>query len=235
MSGDPSASVVEQTEVAAAPLVPEIRLHLLRADSSLWRAFAEDSEAAGTRRPYWAFAWSGGQALARYVLDHRELVAARRVLDFAAGGGIAAIAAAQAGASKVTATEIDPVALAAIALNARLNGVEVAMACEDLIYSPNRGWDVVLAGDVWYETRLARHGLLWLQTLAAEGVLVLTADPGRHYSPSQGVEELARYRARSVPDLEHPNLQEVCVYRVLPPQAGPVGNRSHEPVGHPSA
>ena len=216
MNRDSSSSVIDHTEVAAVPLVPEIRLHLLRADSPLWRAFGEESEAADARRPYWAFAWSGGQALARYLLDHRELVAARRVLDFAAGGGIAAIAAAQAGASQVTATEIDPLAITAIALNAELNGVEVAAVCEDFIFSPNRGWEVVLAGDIWYETRLARHGLSWLQTLAAEGLLVLTADPGRHYSPSQGLEELARYRARSVPDLEHPNLQEVRVYRVLP-------------------
>jgi predicted nicotinamide N-methyase len=137
------------------------------------------------------------------------------VLDFAAGGGIAAIAAAKAGAAGVTATEIDSVACIAIALNAELNGMEVATLCEDVIYSPNRGWEVVLAGDIWYESRLARHGLRWLRGLAGEGVLVLTADPGRHYSPSQDLKELARYRARSVPDLEHPNLQEVCVYQVL--------------------
>ena len=164
---------------------------------------------ADTRRPYWAFAWSGGQALARYLLDHRELVAGRRVLDFAAGGGIASIAAAQAGATHVTATEIDSIAGIAIALNAQLNGVEVTTLCEDILYSPNRGWEVVLAGDIWYTSLLAQHGLQWLQDLASQGLLVLIGDPGRHYSPSQGIEELACYHARSVPDLEHPNLQEV--------------------------
>jgi len=207
--------VIENTEEACTPLVPEIRLHLLRTDSPLWRAFGDEPDAATLPRPYWAFAWSGGQALARYLLDHRDVVAARRVLDFAAGCGIAAIAAAKAGAARITAADIDPAAVVAVSLNAQLDEVDVATVCEDLIYSPNRGWDVVLAGDIWYDTRLAGHGQRWLRTLAGEGTLVLTADPGRHFSPSQGVEELARYRARSVPDLEHPNLQDVCVYRLL--------------------
>jgi len=208
-------TVLENTETATTPLVPEIPLRLLRRDSSLWRAFDEGPEAAALPRAYWAFAWSGGQSLARYALDHREQFAGRRVLDFAAGCGIAAIAAKMAGAIEVTAGEIDPLAIAAIAENARQNHVEVATVCEDLIYSPNPGWDVVLVGDVWYDTRLARHGLNWLRTLAAAGVLVLGADPGRHYSPSNGTELLAAYQVRSVPDLEHPNLQECRVYRIL--------------------
>lgn len=208
--------VLRETEIGTTTLVPEISLRLLRPDSELWRAFGEGPEAAALPRPYWAFAWSGGQALARYLFDHPESVARRRVLDFACGGGIASIAAAKLGAAAVTAVDIDPLALAAVALNARLNEVEVAGVCEDLIYSANRGWDVVLAGDIWYETRLARHALAWLRSLAGEGVDVLSADPGRHYSPSQGLVELASYHARSVPDLEHPNLQEVRVYRISP-------------------
>jgi predicted nicotinamide N-methyase len=242
--------IIKHTELATAPLVPEIRLRLLRADSPLWRAFGDGEDARGIPRPYWAFAWSGGQSLARYVLDHREVVAGRRVLDFAAGCGIAAIAAARAGAARVSAAEIDPTAIAAIVLNAQENGVSsplkkgtgseltgittatndghevpvplfqraasVTTVCEDLIYSPNRGWDVVLVGDIWYDTRLARYGLNWLRSLAGEGAVVIAADPGRTYSPSQGIKELIRYRVRSVPDLEHPNLQECRVYRILP-------------------
>jgi predicted nicotinamide N-methyase len=148
------------------------------------------------------------------LLDRPERVAGRRVLDFAAGCGIAGIAALRSGAAEVKATEIDPAAIAAIGLNSELNGVQLAAVCEDIIYSPNQGWDLVLAGDIWYDTRLARHGLAWLQSLAAEGVEVLTAEPGRHYSPASILKELACYRARSVPDLEHPNLQEVRVYDV---------------------
>lgn len=212
-AGDSAAFVMRHTEIIAPPLTPEIRLRLLCADSPLWQAFLAPGDMA---RAYWAFAWSGGQALARYLLDHCDLVAGRRVLDFAAGCGTAAIAAAQVGAAEVTAAEIDPIAVAAIGLNAQLNGVAVAARCEDLIYTPNQGWDVVLAGDIWYDTRLARHGQRWLRSLTDQGVLVLSADPGRHYTPSQGIQALARYRARSVPDLEHPNLQEVNVYRVLP-------------------
>jgi predicted nicotinamide N-methyase len=101
-------------------------------------------------------------------------------------------------------------------LNAQLNQVELAAACDDIIYSPNQGWDLVLAGDIWYDTRLARHGLRWLQSLAGEGVDVLTAEPGRHYSPASILEELACYHARSVPDVEDPLLREVRVYRVPP-------------------
>ncbi len=213
---DPVAFVLRHTEVATTTLVPEIRLRLLRADSPLWRAFGDEPDAATIRRPYWAFAWSGGQALARFLLDRPERVAGRRVLDFAAGCGLAGIAALRSGAAEVKATEIDTAAIAAMGLNAELNGVTLTAACDDIIYSPNQGWDVVLAGDIWYDTRLARHGLSWLQSLAGEGVDVLTAEPGRHYSPASILEELACYRARSVPDLEHPRLQEVRVYRVPP-------------------
>lgn len=210
------AFVLRHTEVAATPLVPEIPLRLLQADSPLWRAFGDGPDAATIRRPYWAFAWSGGQALARFLLDRPERVAGRRVLDFAAGCGIAGIAAMRSGADRVDSTEIDPAAVAAIGLNAELNEVQLSAACEDIIYSSNPGWDVVLAGDIWYDSRLARHALNWLQSLSAQGVDVLTAEPGRHYSPASILEELACYRARSVPDLEHPHLQEVRVYRIPP-------------------
>ncbi len=212
----PGGQVLHNTEVTTTSLVPEVRLRVLTDDSPLWRAFCDEPGADKLSRPYWAFAWSGGQALARYVLDHAGLVRNRSVLDFGAGGGIASVAAAKCGARSVVASEIDAVAVAAIQVNAELNGVQVESICEDLIYTENRGWDVVLAGDLWYQSRLARHGVAWLRRFARDGVLVLTGDPGRHFSLSAGLEELASYQARSVPDLEHPQVQTVRVCRLLP-------------------
>jgi predicted nicotinamide N-methyase len=213
--GDLRQYVLGHTCEGTAALVPEVRLRLLREDSPLWRAFADDWDPEVLARPYWAFAWSGGQAVARYVLDHPEMVAGRRVLDFGAGGGIASIAAARAGAVQVTACDVDPVSAAAVALNAACNAVTVDAVVEDLLHSENRGWDVLLAGDICYDSRLVRHAFPWFQSLVSEGVLVLLGDPGRHHSRSAGLEELARYQARSVPDVEHPEMQTVSVYRVL--------------------
>jgi len=208
--------IKENTLIARTPLVPEIRLRLLRDNSSLWRSFTEQPAPPDLPRPYWAFAWSGGQALARYLLDHPERVQGRHVLDFGAGCGIAGIAAARAGAGRVSASDIDPVSVRATAHNAELNDLQVETVQGDLIYAENPGWDVVLAGDIWYQSRLARHGLSWLRKLAASGVLVLTGDPGRAYSPSQGMQSLATYACRSVPDLEHPMMRTVSVFRVQP-------------------
>jgi predicted nicotinamide N-methyase len=208
--------IVENTVIGSAPLVPEIRVRLLRDDSPLWRAFEDQPVAAELPRPYWAFAWSGGQALARYLLDRPVTVRGRHILDFGAGCGIAGIAAARAGAREVTASDIDPVSVRAISHNADLNAVQVETVHGDLIYAENPGWDVLLAGDIWYESRLARHGLSWLKALAKAGVIVLVGDPGRMFSPSQGIESLATYSCRSVPDLEHPALQTASVFRIQP-------------------
>jgi predicted nicotinamide N-methyase len=207
--------IVENTVIGSAPLVPEIRVRLLCHDSPLWRAFGDQPVAAELPRPYWAFAWSGGQALARYLLDHPEVVRRKVVLDFGAGCGIAGIAAVKAGAHKVIASDIDPVSVRAISHNAELNAVQVETVQGDLIYAENPGWDVVLAGDIWYDSRLARHGLSWLRALAEADVIVLAGDPGRAFSPSHGIESLATYSCRSVPDLEHPALQTVSVFRIL--------------------
>ena len=217
----PDESTIEQvilknTQVASAPLVPEIQVRLLRDDSPLWRSFSDQPDARSLSRPYWAFAWSGGQALARYILDHPKVVEGKYVLDFGAGCGLASIASAKAGAARVMASDIDPISTRVIGYNATENNVKVETVCSDLIYSENQGWDVILAGDIWYNSRLARHGLSWLRSLAAEGIVVLSGDPGRAYSASQGMEALADYSCRSVPDLEHPNLQRVFVNRVLP-------------------
>src|SRR5690348_14239868 len=157
--------VVAETALAAPPLVPEIRLYLASEITPLWQATEARLAETNTPPPYWAFAWPGGQAIARQLLDEPALVAGRRVLDFAAGSGLAAIAAAKAGASAVEAAEIDPLAGAAIALNAAANGVAVAWRKADLVGSDER-WDVVLAGDICYERPMAERVMPWLRRLA---------------------------------------------------------------------
>ncbi len=153
---DPAGFIRAETVLAAPPLVPEIQLHLASEILPIWHATEADLERNGLPPPYWAFAWPGGQALTRHLLDHPDLVAGRRVLDFAAGSGLTAIAAAMAGASAVSAAEIDPFARIAIALNAAANGVRVTLIEEDII-GRTGDWDVILAGDVCYERPMAER------------------------------------------------------------------------------
>jgi len=208
---DPSAFVRAETILAAPPLVPEIRLHLASEVVPLWEATEETLTRRGLPPPYWAFAWPGGQAIARYVLDHPDLMRGARVLDFAAGSGLAAIAAAKVGAASVAAAEIDEFALAAIALNATLNGVTVETVSEDIVGVPS-AWDVVLAGDVCYERPMAERVAHWFAALAAAGTEVLMADPGRAYLPQQGLVELARYDIPTSLDLEDRKQRETIVW-----------------------
>lgn len=212
---DIDAFIVAQTAVATAPLVPEIRLHLATAVTPLWQATEASLARDNLPPPYWAFAWPGGQALARYVLDHPECVRGRRVLDFAAGCGIGALAAARAGAVSVAAAEIDPVAAAAMALNARLNGTAIALIEHDLTGSVDDAaarWDVVLAGDVFYEKPMADRVEPWLRGLVRRGVRVLIADPGRAYVPKAGLAEIGRYTVPTSRDLEDRDSRETVVY-----------------------
>jgi len=207
--------VVAETALAAPPLVPEIRLYLASEITPLWQATEARLAATGTPPPYWAFAWPGGQAIARQLLDQPALVAGRRVLDFAAGSGLAAIAAAKAGASAVEAAEIDPLAGAAIALNAAANGVRVAWRQADLVGSDER-WDVVLAGDICYERPMAERVMLWLRRLAGQGCLVLMGDPGRSYLPDRGLARLASHVVPTSRELEDRTERETVIWRVLP-------------------
>ncbi|HXQ41052.1 MAG TPA: 50S ribosomal protein L11 methyltransferase [Candidatus Udaeobacter sp.] len=209
---DPSAFVRAETILAAPPLVPEIRLHLASEVVPLWEATEETLTRRGLPPPYWAFAWPGGQAIARHVLDNPALLRGTRVLDFAAGSGLGAIAAAKVGATSVTAAEIDEFALAAIALNAMLNGVMVETISEDIVGAPS-AWDVVLAGDVCYERPMAERVARWFAALAAAGTEVLMADPGRAYLPQQGLVELARYDVPTSLDLEDRKQRETIVWR----------------------
>ena len=173
---DPEAFIRANTVVTAAPLVPEIRLHLACEITPIWQATETWLAERNVEPPFWAFAWPGGRAFARHILDKPDLVAGKRVLDFAAGCGIAAIACVLAGAASVEASEIDPLALAAVALNAAANGVAVTLAA-DVVGEACR-WDLILCGDVCYEAPMTGHIMPWLTAMAATAE-VWIADPGR--------------------------------------------------------
>jgi predicted nicotinamide N-methyase len=214
MSSDPAAFVRANTLLAAPPLVPEITLHLATEVTPLWHATETELEKTQLPPPYWAFAWAGGQALARYILDHPEIAAGRKILDIGAGSGLVAIAAARAGAHAVAA-EPDPFALAAIALNAEANKAVVKLENADLIGTAG-AWDIVLAGDMCYERPLADRLIPWLRRLAGEGALVMLGDPGRAYLPRTGLEELARYSVPTSLELEDRTSREAVVWRLAP-------------------
>ncbi len=209
--------IAAQTRPGPASLVPEIRLHLATEVTPLWQATEATLAQNGLPPPYWAFAWPGGQALARHLLDHSAIARGGRVLDFAAGGGIAAIAAARCGAN-VTAAEIDAVAAVAIGMNAALNDVAVRVLTADLTARDPRDaareWDLVLAGDVFYERPMAERVGPWLRALARKGTTVLVADPGRAYLPAGGLVELFRYSVPTSRDLEDRDIRETRVFRM---------------------
>ena len=209
----PEEFVAQHTEISRAPLVPEVALHLASEITPIWQATEAWLAEQNIEPPFWAFAWPGGQALARAVFDQPSLVAGKRVLDFAAGCGIAAIAAAQAGAVMVEAAEIDPLALAAVRLNAALNGVAVATPPGDVVGAPCR-WDVIFAGDVCYEAPMTAHILPWLRGLVAAGAEVLIADTGRAYLPKAGLDPIARYSVPTTRELEDRDSREVTIHRL---------------------
>lgn len=216
-AADHDRFVRANTAVLAPPLVPEIRLHLAAAMLPIWEATEAALAELAIQPPYWAFAWPGGQALARHLLDHPQLVAGRPVLDFAAGSGLAAIAAGRAGAAPVAANDIDPLALAAIRLNAGLNGVAVTVDGDDRLAGDGDGaaHRVILAGDVCYERGLADRIWAWLRRQADHGALVLLGDPGRTYLPQHGLAALATYPVPTSLDLEDRSLRETTVWRLV--------------------
>jgi predicted nicotinamide N-methyase len=212
---DPALFVRRNTAIAAPSLVPEIRLHLATEVTPLWQATEETLAGDALPPPYWAFAWAGGQALARYLLDNPEAVAGRAVVDFGAGSGLVAIAAAKAGAARVTAAEIDHFAAAAIAANAALNGVAIEVLTTDLLDGGNRFWKLVTAGDICYEQPMAERAMRWLRLLAGRGSTVLLGDPHRAYLPGGGLCELARYVVPLSKELEGRDECDAFVWRVL--------------------
>ncbi len=206
--------VRDHTLPGRAPLVPEIVLHLASEITPIWQATEAWLAERNVAPPFWAFAWPGGQALARHVLDAPAAVAGRRVLDFAAGGGIAAIACAMAGAAFVEAAEIDALAGAAIGLNAAANRVAVTATVGDVVGSARR-WDLILCGDICYEAPMTAHVLPWLRAMAAEGEVWL-ADPGRGYQPRDGLERIGRYTVPTTRELEDRTERAVTLFRLLP-------------------
>jgi len=206
------------TKLKQPPLVPEISLLLADEVMNLWgeteaRTAASASGLGSLPPPYWAFAWPGGQAISRYILDNPEDVRGRTVLDFGSGSGLVAIAAAKAGASCVLAAQIDPLALAVIDLNSRANDVFVEPIGIDVIGS-NPRWNTVLAGDMCYERPVAERLVPWLRHLVKNGVQVLLGDPGRNYFPAGGIVKLATFAVPTTLDLEDRMVRETSVYRL---------------------
>lgn len=214
MIADRRAFIARETRVERPPHCPEIALHLASDAVHLWQATEEELGAIGLPPPFWAFAWAGGQALARYILDRPETVAGKRVLDFAAGSGLVAIAAMQAGAHSAMAADIDPFAIEAIALNAQLNAVAVDAVAEDLIGRLDLEVDLVLIGDCAYERDLAERVFGWIAALEGGGVMVLVGDPGRTYLPRDRLEILAQYRVPVTRALEDAEVKETRVWRL---------------------
>lgn len=206
------AFIRANTALTAPPHVPEIALHLADEAHGLWLKTEDELAEIGLPPPFWAFAWAGGQGLARYLLDQPDSMRDRSVLDFASGSGLVAIAAATAGAASVAAADIDPFSEGAIAMNAAANGVALDYTSADLI-GTDHGWDIVLAGDVFYDQVLATHLTPWFDALARRGATVLIGDPGRSYLPTQRLEALATYQIAVTRALEDAEVKRTTVWR----------------------
>ncbi|WP_292083430.1 MULTISPECIES: methyltransferase [unclassified Brevundimonas] len=203
--------IAANTRLQAVPHAPEISLWLADEITPLWRLTEEELGAMGLPPPFWAFAWAGGQALARWLLDHPDQIAGKRVIDLAAGSGLVAVAAMKAGAASVLAADIDPFCAAAVAANARSNNVEIAFTDADLLDAPPPPADLICAGDVFYEKPMAEAVLAWLKQAQANGTRVIVGDPGRTYFPKSGLTLLAEYTVPTTRELED---QEVKRSRV---------------------
>ena len=202
MSASTREFVRRHTRLRPVPGLDGIRLHLGDEVLPLWHAVQVETGDPDAALPYWAFAWGGGLAIARYLEDRPELVAGRRVLDVASGSGLCAIAALRAGATSVTAVDIDPFAIAAIGLNAKAAAVRITAVGRDLLDDEPPEADVVLAGDVCYEASFAARVMPFLARARARGSVVLVGDPGRRYLPTAGLLELATYEVRTTTELE---------------------------------
>ncbi|WP_246702564.1 methyltransferase [Starkeya sp. ORNL1] len=215
LMSDPTVFIRTETLLRPVPLVPEITLHLADEALPIWQRTEEELGEIGLPPPFWAFAWAGGQALARHVLDQPEIVGGRRVLDFASGSGLVAIAAAKAGAARVEACDIDGFAHAAMLLNAKANGVCLHVLTDDIV-GEDLGWDVVLAGDIAYERDTAARVFAWLEALAGRGAAVWIGDPGRSYLPRERLEKVADYGVPVSRELEDAEIKRTSVWRPAP-------------------
>lgn len=208
------AFITANTSVLAPPLVPEIVLHLAAESLPIWQKTEEELGEMNVPPPYWAFAWAGGQALARYILDNAELLRGRRVLDLGSGSGLTAIAAMKAGAAAALASDLDEMALAAVGLNAGLNGVAVATTADNLLERVPEAYDVILVGDLFYERTLADLVTRFIEAAAAAGALVLIGDPQRNYFPKGRFISAAEYRVPVTRELEDAEIKRTSVWRI---------------------
>jgi predicted nicotinamide N-methyase len=206
------AFVLRHTRLRPVAGIDGIRLHLADEVLPLWHATQVQTDDPDAPLPYWAFAWGGGLAIARYLEEHHEVVAGRRVFDLGSGSGLCAIAVSRAGAGAVTAADIDPFAIAAIRLNVRANKCRVASVGRDVLDEEPPEADVIVAGDTWYEDRLAERVLPWLRRARDRGIDVLVGDPGRRYLPTEDLTELACYEVRTTTELEDLALKQGRVY-----------------------
>jgi predicted nicotinamide N-methyase len=213
---EPERFISDNTTAMAPPHVPEIRLHLADEAHDLWLKTEEELEEIGLPPPFWAFAWAGGQGLARHVLDQPEIVRGKRVLDFASGSGLVAIAAMKAGADSVLAADIDPWTRTAVKLNSRLNDVEIGFTSENVVGNPVEA-EVLLAGDVFYDKSFADSLIPWFTALVASGRTVIVGDPGRAYCPRQIMEPLATYQVPVTRALEDAEVKKTTVWRFVGP------------------
>ena len=208
------AFIRANTALIAPPLVPELRLHLATESVPIWQKTEDELGEMNVPPPYWAFAWAGGQALARYILDHPELVGGRRVLDLGTGSGLTALAPMRAGAASALAADIDRLALIATRLNADANGVQVQTTDDDLLARPPEAYDVVLVGDLFYERQLADKVLAFIDRARAAGALVLIGDPQRNYFPRDRFTEVAEFRVPVTRELEDAEIKRTAVWQV---------------------
>ena len=206
--------VLSRTTLSSPPLVPELRLHLADDMDAAWAGLQAELDDGDLPPPFWAFAWLGGQAVARHVLDAPALVSGRTVLDLATGSGLCALAARRAGATTVTAVDVDPYAIEAVRLNATVNDLPVDVLCADLLDAPPPEVHVVLAGDVFYDAAMSERVQPWLLAAAAAGSRVLIGDPGRHYLPRALMTEVGEYDIPTTRELEGVELKRVRVYEV---------------------
>ena len=208
------AFIRENTRLQAPPLTPEIVLHLASESMPIWLKTEEELGEMNVPPPYWAFAWAGGQALARFVLDNPQLATGKTVIDVGAGSGIVAIAAARAGARTVQAFDLDHLAVAAIRLNADANKVSLAVSSQDILAGPAPGCELLLVGDLFYERELASRVFSLIETAAARGADVLVGDPRRSYFPVERFEQVAAYEVPVTRELEDAEIKRTAVWRL---------------------
>jgi predicted nicotinamide N-methyase len=212
---DPDSFIRANTRLRPVPLVPEVSIYVADEAVPLWQKTEEELNEVGLPPPFWAFAWAGGQALARYVLDHADLVAGKRVLDLASGSGLVGIAAMKAGACDVTSADIDQFAGAAARINAEANGVTLTVSADDFLRgNSDARWDTILAGDIFYERDTAELAFAFLSGHAGRGATILIGDPGRSYLPKDKLKQLAEYRVPVTRELEDAEIKRTAVWTI---------------------